>query len=445
MTDSSRDTNIPAMFNPISTPDFLPPPQLRTLQLQRLQAIVKRAYENVELFRRRMDERKLTPASLRTLEDIAQLPFTVKTDLRDTYPFGLFASPMSDVVRLHASSGTTGKPIVVAYTQDDLNVWSSVMERTFAASGLHCGDIIQNSYGYGLFTGGLGAHYGAEKLGATVIPTSGGNTDRQIMVMKDFGVTAICCTPSYLAHLLERAEEMGVHVRELPIRAAILGAEPWTEAMGKRLEEMGGLKVFDIYGLSEIIGPGVGAQCHAQQGLHIFEDHFYPEIINPDTGEVLRDGQEGELVLTTLSKQAMPMIRYRTRDITAIITDTCPCGRTIRRIRRISRRSDDMFIIRGVNVFPSQVETALMTVEGTLPHYQIVLSSEHGLDQMEVQVEVTAQFFGDRIRELEDLQARLRKSLENILNIRAKVSLVKPQTIERSQGKAKRVIDNRNK
>jgi phenylacetate-CoA ligase len=426
-----------------SMPDYLPGPQLQALQLRRLQNMVQRAYHHVELFRLRMNDRNLTPESLRSLDDLARLPMTVKTDLRDTYPFGLFASDMSDVVRLHASSGTTGKPIVVAYTQEDVNVWTSVMVRTFAACRLGAGDIIQNSYGYGLFTGGLGAHYGAEGLGATVIPTSGGNTERQIMVLKDFGVTAICCTPSYLAHLLERADDMGIDVRDLPLRTAILGAEPWSDGMGRRLENLGGLKAYDIYGLSEIIGPGVGSMCSQQEGLHLFEDHFYPEIIDPETGEVLPEGQEGELVLTTLSKQAMPMIRYRTRDITAILTEPCPCGRTIRRIRRISRRSDDMFIIRGVNVFPSQIESALMSVEHTLPHYQIVLTREHGLDQMDVQVEVTAEFFGDRIRELESLQARLGKALENTLGIRVKVSLVEPHTIQRSEGKAKRVLDQR--
>ena len=425
--------------------DYLPSEELRELQLRRLMATVSLAYEKQALFRSRMEERGLTPASIRSLDDIALLPFTIKADLRDTYPFGLFAKPMSEIVRLHASSGTTGKPIVVAYTKKDIEVWADAIRRAFICAGLGEHDIIQNSYGYGLFTGGLGAHYGGEKLGATVIPTSGGNTDRQIMVMKDFGVTAICCTPSYLAYLLERAEELGINVQELPLKAAILGAEPWAWETGRRLEKMGGLRVFDIYGLSEIVGPGVGMMCGEQDGLHIFEDYFYPEIINPDTCEVLPDGQEGELVLTTLAKEAMPMIRYRTRDITSIITQPCPCGRTCRRINRISRRSDDMMILRGVNVFPSQIETALMAVEGTLPHYQIVLTTRHGLDQMEVQVEVTAEHFGDRIRELEDLKVKLAKSIERTVGIRIDVTLVKPQTIERSQGKAKRIVDLRKK
>ena len=432
-----------AAFHQASTPDYLPIPQLRLLQLQRLQSIVRRAYDHVELFHRRMDEQGLRGDGINCLEDIRKLPFTVKADLRDTYPFGLFASPMREVVRLHASSGTTGKPIVVAYTKEDVGVWSSVMVRTFAACGLHEGDIIQNAYGYGLFTGGLGAHYGAEALGATVIPISGGNTDRQIMVMKDFGVTAICCTPSYFIHLMERAREMGTEMKDLPLRVGVFGAEPWTQAMRSRIEADSGIKAYDIYGLSEIIGPGVAIECPHQDGLHIFEDHFYPEIIDPQTGQVLPDGSEGELVLTTLSKLAMPMIRYRTRDITALIAEACPCGRTIRRMRRISRRSDDMFIIRGVNVFPSQVESALLSVEGTLPHYQIVLTRDKGLDKIEVQVEVTAEFFSDKIRALENLQAKLAKALENTLGLHVDVSLVEPRTIQRSEGKAKRVIDNR--
>ncbi len=430
-------------FNPASAPDYLSEPQLRACQLQRMRAVVRRAWDHVELFRERMEESGVTPDDVKSLDDVARLPFTVKSDLRDAYPFGLFASPMGEVVRVHASSGTTGKPTVVAYTAEDVQVWTSVMIRTFAACGCHRGDIIQNAYGYGLFTGGLGAHYGAEGLGATVIPISGGNTDRQIMVMKDFGVTAICCTPSYFLHLIERAADIGVDIRELPLRAGVFGAEPWTDAMRKHIEADGGIKAYDIYGLSEIIGPGVASECSDQSGLHIFEDHFYPEIIDPQTGEVLDEGEEGELILTTLSKKAMPMIRYRTRDITRFVTERCPCGRTIRRILRIGRRSDDMFIIRGVNVFPSQVESALMEVEGTLPHYQIVLRRDKGLDTMEVQVEVTADVFSDEVRAMEDLRSRLAHSLENILGLRVKVSLVEPHTIQRSEGKAKRVVDNR--
>ena len=353
---SSSKKNHSIRFHPASSPDYVPAGQLRELQSRRLRDVVRRAYERIDLYRCRMDALGVTPDTIRGIEDIARLPFVVKTDLRDTYPFGLFASPMQDVVRLHASSGTTGKPIVVAYTQQDVDVWAEVMVRAMVSYGLGEGDIIQNSYGYGLFTGGLGVHYGGEKLGATVIPTSGGNTDRQITIMKDFGVSAICCTPSYFLHICDRAEEIGVDIRELPLRVGVFGAEPWSDAMRVRIEQAAGITAFDIYGLTEIIGPGVGAECFVQNGLHIFEDHFYPEIIDPETCEPLPDGESGELVLTTLSKQAMPILRYRTRDITSIIAEPCACGRTVRRIRRITHRSDDMFIIRGVNVFPSQIE-----------------------------------------------------------------------------------------
>jgi phenylacetate-CoA ligase len=432
----------PGGFHPISAPDYLPREQLVRIQLQRLQSVVARVYDRVALMRSRMDERNLTPASITSLDDISRFPFTVKTDLRDTYPFGLFASPMEEIVRLHASSGTTGKPIVVAYTQADLDVWSEVMVRAFVACGMHRGDVIQNAYGYGLFTGGLGAHYGGEALGATVIPISGGNTERQLMVMADFGVTAICCTPSYFLHLLESAKETKTDFSKL--RVGVFGAEPWSDSMRERIQDESGIRAHDIYGLSEIIGPGVGIECREQRGLHIFEDHFYPEIIDPDTGDVLPEGAEGELVLTTLSKQAMPLIRYRTRDITALVSEQCACGRTLRRIRRIGRRSDDMFIIRGVNVFPSQVETALLRVEGTLPHYQIILTRDKGLDQMEVKVEVTPEVFSDEIRVLESLQHKLEASIENILGLRVKVTLAQPRSIPRSEGKAKRVTDLRN-
>jgi phenylacetate-CoA ligase len=429
--------------HPASVPDYTPLPELRALQLQRLQAVVTRAWQHVEPFHLRMDELGLAPESIRSLEDIARLPFTQKSDLRDNYPFGLFASPMKDVVRLHASSGTTGKPIVVAYTQADVDVWTSVLGRALAGCGLHRGDIIQVAYGYGLFTGGLGAHYGAEGLGATVVPASGGHADRQIMLMKDFGVTAMCCTPTYFLHLIDCAAELGVDLKTLPLRAGVFGAEPWTDAMRAHIEKMSGIEAFDIYGLSEIIGPGVGCECRCHQGLHIFEDHFYPEVVDPETGATLADGELGELVLTTLSKQAMPMIRYRTHDITRILPGTCECGRTLRRIDRIGRRSDDMLIIRGVNVFPSQVETALLTVEGALPHFQIILTRSQGLDQMEVQVEVTPGMFNDKIGALQELHDKLQHALDRVLGIRVKVSLVEAHTIERSEGKAKRVIDRR--
>jgi phenylacetate-CoA ligase len=429
--------------HPVSAPDYLPLTQMRDLQLDRLRATVRRAYQRVELYRRRMEERDLSPEDIRTLEDLARFPFTMKADLRDSYPFGLFASPMEEVVRLHASSGTTGKPIVAAYTQQDIGVWTDAMMRTLAACGLGPGDIIQNAFGYGLFTGGLGFHYGAEALGATVIPVSGGNTDRQIMVMKDFKVTAVCCTPTYFLHLLDRAGQMGVDVRELPLRVGVFGAEPWTDSLRRHIEAAAAIEAYDAYGLTEITGPGVSCECRCRAGLHVFEDHFFPEIIDPDSGRLVPEGEEGELVLTTLSKRAMPMLRYRTRDITAFVPGSCPCGRTLRRIRRIGRRSDDMFIIRGINVFPSQVETAILAVEGMLPHYQIILTREAGLDQMEVQVEVTPPVSSDRVGTLENLHNKLARSLNVTLGLRVKTRLVAPQTLKRSEGKAQRLIDRR--
>ena len=440
---SRNKTSEPAAVNPSSAMDYMPQDQLRRLQLERLQFIVRRAYDNVELFRTRLQERGLKPEDIRSLEDIRHLPFTKKVDLRDTYPFGLFASPMKDIVRVHASSGTTGKPIVVAYTQEDVETWAFSVERALACCGVHKGDIAQVSFGYGLFTGGLGLHYGLERLGAAVIPASGGNTERQVMLLKDFGVTCIACTPSYFLHLAEKAEKMGIDLHDLPLRVGVFGAEPWTLEMRDRIEACSGIKAYDIYGLSEITGPGVGCGCHVQNGLHIFEDLYYPEIIDPDTGEVLPDGQEGELVLTTLCKMAMPMIRYRTRDITHIMTEQCPCGRTIRRIGRIGRRSDDMFIIRGVNVFPSQIESAIMAVEDVLPVYQIILTRDHGLDNIEVDIEVNESIFHDRVSAIEDIKAKIGHSIERILGIRVLVKMLAPNSIPRSEGKAKHVIDKR--
>ncbi len=368
-------------------------------------------------------------------------PFTVKADLRDGYPFGLFAAAMDRIVRLHASGGTTGQADR-GRLRNGLDVWRNVMVRTFAAAGLGEGDIVQNSYGCRPVHPAGSAHYG-EALGATVIPTSGGNTDRQIMILKDFEVTAICCTPSYFLHVLDRAAEIGVDVRDLPLRVGVFGAEPWTEAMRRRIEEAAGIKAYDIYGLTEIIGPGVGAECAGQNGLHIFEDHFYPEIVDPETGQPVAEGEDGELVITTLTKQAMPMLRYRSRDITAFLPGASPSGRTLRRIRRIFHRSDDMFIVRGVNVFPSQIEEALLRVEGTLPHYQITLTRQRGLDDVDVQIEVTPDLFSDRVSAMENLQQRLAKAIEQTVNIRVNVSLVEPHSIARSEGKAKRVIDKR--
>ena len=423
--------------------DFVKVDYLRAIQLERLRKIVRHAYDHVEFFRKRMEERGVRPEDIRSLDDIRKLPFSKKVDLRDTYPFGLCAVPMSEVVRLHASSGTTGKPIVVAYTRADLDVWAQVMRRGLSSAGLSCNDIIQIAYGYGLFTGGLGAHDGCQALGATVVPASVGNTQRQVMLMRDFGVTGICCTPSYFMHLIEQAAAAGIDMRELPVRVGIFGAEPWSQGMRRQLEEGGGIEAFDIYGLSEIIGPGVAIECPRHNGLHVFEDHFYPEIIDPDTGEVLPDGETGELVLTTLSKYAMPMIRYRTRDITRIIAEPCECGRTLRRIDRISARSDDMFIIRGVNVFPSQIESALLTVPGVSANYLIILTTVDGMDSIEVDVEMSPEVFSDQVKVLEDLRRSIAKAVESVIGLRTKIKLVAPQTIARSEGKAKRVIDRR--
>ena len=430
-------------YQAASAQDYIPQNLLRELQWSRFEEVLRYTYQNVTWYRNHMSEKGVTPTDIRSFDDLHKLPFIVKTDLRDTYPFGLFAAPMENVVRFHASSGTTGKPIVVAYTQGDIDVWTEVVKRALLCYGVHQGDILQNAYGYGLFTGGLGLHYGGESLGVTVIPMSGGNTERQVMLMRDFGVTAFSGTPSYFLHILDKASEMGVDVRTLPVRIGIFGAEPWTQAMRDRIEEGAAIRAFDIYGLTEITGPGVAAECPCQQGAHIFEDHFYPEIIDPDTLAPLPDGQEGELVFSTLSKRGMPLLRYRTRDITSLVSEPCPCGRTLRRMARISHRSDDMFIIRGVNVFPGQIESALLSVEGTVPHYQIILTRDQGLDQVEVRVELTSDRFGDTIGSIENLRREIARKIESTVGIRTQVRLVEPLSIPRSEGKAKRVTDLR--
>ena len=436
-----NDQNSPVM--PVSAPDFMPQEQLRELQLHRLKSLVKYTYDRVELFRNRCVERGVRPEHIKNLEDMAILPTFTKSDLRDTYPFGLFATPMSEIVRFHASSGTTGKPIVVAYTKDDLRLWSECVQRALAACGLGAGDIIQNAYGYGLFTGGLGLHQGATDLGLTVVPVSGGNSERQIMLMRDFGATAVSCTPSYFLHLIDAAKAQGVDMRDLPLRVGVFGAEPWTDEMRRHIEEEAGIEAFDIYGLTEICGPGVGIECKEHHGLHIFEDHFYPEILDPETLEPLPDGEEGELVFTTLTKQAMPMIRYRTRDLSVIGPDPCECGRRIRRIRRIRARTDDMLIIRGVNIFPSQIEAGLLSVDGALPHYAIIVTRENNLDKLEVQVEIPREKFSDKISEIEKLRAQIAESIHRIINIAATVTLAEPNSLPRSEGKARRVTDLR--
>lgn len=433
-------------LHPVSAPDFLPRVQLAEMQLHRLKVTVTRAYECVPMVRDRMNASGVRPEHIRELKDIDLLPFTYKQDLRDTYPFGLFASPMNDVVRLHASSGTTGKPIVVAYTKGDLAVWENAVARCLAAAGVRRGDILQNAYGYGLFTGGLGLHGGAEALGTTVIPISGGNSERQMMIMQDFGVTALSSTPSYFLHIVDEIQKRGIDFRTaFKLKIGIFGAEPWTEEMRQRIQSMTGIHASDIYGLSEILGPGVAGECRHQTGLHILEDHFYPEIIDPETGKVLPDGEIGELVLTTLSKEAMPMIRYRTRDLSRLVAEPCPCGRTLRRLERISARSDDMLIIRGVNLYPSQIETALMKVEGTQPHYMIYVDRKDNLDTIEVKVEITAAQFSDAVRTLEALRKRTMDAIFEVTGLHIPVTLVEPNSLPRSEGKAKRVIDLRNK
>lgn len=417
---------------------------LESLQLQRLKRIVKKVYEAVPYYRQKMDEAGVKPQHIKTLRDLVKLPFTTKDDLRRNYPFGLFAVPLEDVVRIHASSGTTGKPTVVGYTKRDIETWAEVMARTLSCGNVTRSDVVHNAYGYGLFTGGLGAHYGAERIGASVIPISGGNTKRQIMIMQDFGSTVLLCTPSYALNIADVMKEMGVDPSSLKLRVGLFGAEPWSERMREEIERKLHLTALDIYGLSEIIGPGVASECiEAKRGLHIFEDHFLPEIINPDTGEVLPYGEMGELVFTTLTKEAIPVIRYRTRDLTRLIPDRCICGRTFLRMERITGRSDDMLIIRGVNVFPSQIEHVLMSIEGVEPHYQIVVDREGALDVMEVHVEVREEIFSDEIKNLEILSKRIEREIKDLLGISCKVKLVEPRTIERSEGKAKRVIDKR--
>jgi phenylacetate-CoA ligase len=424
--------------------ETLPREALEAIQLRRLQAVVERVYAMVPFYREKFDAAGVTPSDIKTIDDLRRLPFTMKQDLRDNYPFGMFAVPMDHVVRIHASSGTTGKSTVVGYTARDIATWSNLMARALAAAGTTRGDIIHNAYGYGLFTGGLGVHYGAEKLGASVIPISGGNTKRQIMIMKDFGPTILTCTPSYALHLGEVAGEVGVDFKDLKFRAGIFGAEPWSEQMREEIERKLHMSALDIYGLSEVMGPGVSVEClEAKKGLHVFEDHFIPEIINPETGEVLPHGQVGELVFTTITKEAFPVIRYRTRDITSLNPEPCICGRTHLRMNRVSGRTDDMLIIRGVNVFPSQIESVLMEIKEVEPHYQLIVDREGNLDMLTVEVEIGESGFSDEVRVLQSLEKKIAKNIKEFLGVSAKVKLVEAKTIARSEGKAKRVIDNR--
>lgn len=424
--------------------ETLPREALEALQLKRLKNLVERVYSAVPYYRAKMDEKGVKPADINTLADLAKLPFTTKEDLRINYPFGLFAVPFDKVVRIHASSGTTGKPTVVGYTKNDIDSWAELMARTLSAGGAHKGDIVHNAYGYGLFTGGLGAHYGAERLGAAVIPISGGNSKRQIMIMQDFGSTVLMCTPSYALNLAEVMKEMNVDPASLKLRVGLFGAEPWSENMREEIEKKLKIKAIDIFGLSEVMGPGVASECiEEKKGLHIFEDYFIPEIIDPQTLEPLPPGELGELVFTTLTKEAFPVIRYRTKDLSRLITEKCSCGRTFHRMQRITGRTDDMLIIRGVNVFPSQIEHVLMSIEGVEPHYLIIVERVGALDMIEVQVEVSENIFSDEVKVLEKLSKRIEREIKDLLGVSCKVKLVEPKTIQRSEGKAKRVIDNR--
>ncbi|NLU39602.1 MAG: phenylacetate--CoA ligase [Bacteroidales bacterium] len=413
------------------------------LQTERLIRTVKRVYHDVPYYRKKMQEVGLVPEDIRTLDDLVKLPFTTKTDLRDNYPFGTFAVPMSEIVRIHASSGTTGRPTVVGYTRNDIAMWAENVTRSLCMAGVTKNDLVQVAYGYGLFTGGLGLHYGTENLGASVIPISGGNTQKQIQLLQDFGSTVICCTPSYVLHIAEVLEEMKIDASSLKLRVGIFGAEPWSENMRRDIEKKLKIKAIDIYGLSEVMGPGVSCECTHQAGMHINEDHFIPEIINPETLLPVEPGEVGELVFSTITKEGIPLLRYRTRDLTRLIYDKCECGRTLVRMEKCKGRSDDMLIIRGVNVFPSQIESVLLEMSETEPHYLIFVEREGNLDTVKVQVEVQEQFFSDEIKELQNLTKKIKYKLESTLGISVTVQLVEPKTIERSAGKAKRVIDNR--
>lgn len=417
--------------------------EMRKVQSIRLRNVVERVYHNTPFYRKKMQELGITPDDISSIDDIVKLPFTVKQDLRDNYPFGLMAVPMSEIVRLHASSGTTGKPIVVGYTRKDLNVWSESVARCLTAYGLSKNDIVQVSYGYGLFTGGLGAHSGIETIGGTVIPMSSGNTQKQIQLMHDFGANGLACTPSYALYLAETIHESGIPLEEFKLKVGVFGAEPWTENMRKDIEEKLQIKAYDIYGLTEICGPGVGGECEHQSGTHLWEDHFFPEIIDPDTLQPVEPGQQGELVFTTLTKEGMPMIRYRTRDLTSLTYETCECGRTAVRMDRILGRSDDMLIIRGVNVFPSQVESVILELEEFEPYYMIIVDRVNNTDTFEVQVELRREYYSDGMNRMIALKKKIADRLHGVIGIQPDIKIVEPRSIERSQGKAKHVIDHR--
>ncbi|MDP4271431.1 MAG: phenylacetate--CoA ligase [Bacteroidota bacterium] len=413
------------------------------IQNERFLKMIERI-QNVPFYRNKFKELGINPADIKSIDQLKDLPFTNKYDLRDNYPFGLFAVPQSEVVRVHASSGTTGRPTVVGYTQNDIDMWREVVARSLTMAGVSKKDLIQIAYGYGLFTGGLGIHYGAETVGASVIPISGGNTMKQLQLMEDFGSTVIACTPSYAAFLGESIQKSGIDKDKIKLKTGVFGAEPWSEELRDVIQKSLGIKAFNIYGLSEVIGPGVSMECECQCGSHIHEDHFIPEIINPETGEVLPYGEIGELVFTTITKEAMPLLRYRTRDLTRLFIDKCECGRTLVRMDRIMGRTDDMLIIRGVNVFPTQVESVLLEMEETSPNYQLLVKRENNLDTLEIKVEVNEQFWTDEIKVIESLKKKIHHNISSLLGLSATIKLVEPHSIERSEGKAKRVIDNRN-
>ena len=417
--------------------------QMHQLQSERLCKLVEHVYTNVAFYRNKMNEAGVKPADIKTIEDIVKLPFTSKQDLRDNYPFGLFAVPMKDIVRVHASSGTTGKPTTVGYTRNDLEVWKEVVARCFTMCGIGSDDIMQVAYGYGLFTGGLGAHYGAEEVGASVIPISGGNTRRQLQLMADYGVTALACTPSYALHLADAMAEHGYSLKDMKVKKGVFGAEPWTENMRHELERKWGIHAYDIYGLSEIMGPGVSNDCEFHCGLHVNEDHFFPEIVHPDTKEPVPYGMEGELVFTTLTKEGIPLIRYNTRDLSTLFYEKCQCGRTLVRMKKITGRSDDMLIIRGVNLFPSQIEHVLLEMGETSAHYMLYVDRHNNLDTLELQVELDESKLTDTIKDLQNLTKRIEHALNSSIGLSVKVTLVEPKTIARSEGKAVRVVDRR--
>ncbi|UCG38007.1 MAG: phenylacetate--CoA ligase [bacterium] len=416
---------------------------LEQLQLERLQSTLNRAYRNVKFYRNRLDGLGIDPAEVRTREDLEKIPFTTKEDLRDNYPYGMFAVSLKEVVRIHSSTGTTGKPTVVGYTRNDLESWSEVVARIMTAGGVTSDDVVQIAFGYGLFTGGFGLHYGAEKIGASVIPVSSGNTRKQLMIMEDYRTTVLVCTPSYAMFLAEVMEENQIERDRLSLRCGLFGAEPWSEKMRQEIETRTGIIATDNYGLSEVMGPGVAGECQMKHGLHLNEDHFIPEIIDPDTGRVLPLGESGELVLTTVKREAMPLIRYRTRDMTRLYLDDCPCGRTLIKMEKVSGRTDDMIIVKGVNIYPTQVEEVLFEFEGLTPHYQIVVSRDGALDTVEILVEVNESIFFDEMRKQRDLVERISENIRHAIGLAARVKLVEPRTLERFQGKAKRVVDKR--